>query len=124
MRALPAHALTHAPAHYASPRGHVLSSGMNVDRVVLLALRIEGGPRPMSSASRLDLENKAIAHVFSGDAVFDPCVAGANLSAAGCDMDPGLAIRARPTAEVRGLVSKRDAVCADRQQQPQRHNPS
>src|SRR4029077_17487561 len=115
MRACPAHALTHEPAHHASPRGHVLGGDMNVDCVGLLPLRIDGVPRPMPSAGRLDLENKAITHPFPGDAVSDPCVARANLSAAGCDMDPGLAIGARPIAEVRGPVSKRDAARADRQ---------
>jgi hypothetical protein len=35
---------------------------MNVDRIILLALRIEGAPRPMSSAGRLDPEDEAIAH--------------------------------------------------------------
>src|SRR5580704_15471724 len=97
----------------------MLGGDVNVDCVVLLALRIEGVPRPMSGTGRLDLENKAIAHVFSGDAVPDPRVARANLGTAGGDMDPGFAIAARPVAEIRRLRGKRDGASADRHERRQ-----
>ena len=91
----------------------------DIDRVVLLALRIEGVPRPMPGPGRLDLEDEAIAHLFSGGAVPDPRVARANLSAAGRDMDPGFAIAARPVAEIRRLRGKRDGASADRHERRQ-----
>ena len=113
---------THEPAHHASPRGHVLVGDMDVDRVVLLALRIEGVPRPMPGAGRLDRKNKPIADLFSGDAMSDPRVARANRRAAGCDMDSGLAIGARPIAEIR-LLGQRDAARADRHERRQMPQP-
>ena len=44
----------------------------------------------MPSAGRFDVENKAIAHLFSGHAMSDPGVARANLMAAMRHMDPVL----------------------------------
>ena len=86
----PVHAFTHEPAHHTPPRGHMRIGGANADRVALIALRIEGAPGPMPGAGRLDPENKAIAHLLTGDAMSDPCVARANRRAARCDMDLGL----------------------------------
>jgi hypothetical protein len=37
---VPVHALAHPSAHHASARGHVPVGDMNVDRIVLLALRV------------------------------------------------------------------------------------
>src|ERR1700722_19366054 len=120
---VPAHTLTHEPTHHASLGGHMRRSNMNVDCVVLLALRIEGAPRPAPGAGRLDFENQAITHLFSGDAMSDPCVAGANLGATGCDMNPGLTIGAGPIAEIR-LARERGAARADRHERRQSRNPS
>ena len=92
---------------------------MNADRIVLLALWIESVPRPTSSPAWLDLARISRSPTLSPET---PCLThvlrAQTACAAGCDMDPGLAVRARPIAEI-GLRGKRDAARADRQKRRQ-----
>jgi hypothetical protein len=73
---------------------------MDPDRVVLIALWIEGAACPTRGAGSPDFQNKPIANLFVLHAGPDPRVDAANRLAAWFDPDIGLAVAARPITEI------------------------
>ena len=73
---------------------------MDPDCIALIALWIEGAACPTRGAGSPDFQTKPIADLFLLHAGPDPGVDAANRLAARFDPDIGLAVAARPIAEI------------------------
>jgi hypothetical protein len=95
---------------------HAVIGDMEDHCVGLIALWIEGIPRPARGAGRGDVESKPIADLLAGDAAPDPSVESANLVAAAFNPDMGLAIAARPVPQKRRIAGECRARRSDQQE--------